>query len=94
MRSRNQVKLAGVWNARLYVTRKFWVSFGLKMIAARGDVWTPSTWSFLSTRSAATKSHFGVRRVVDCTYPPTSVTSSMSSFLPLIVFPVRGLVEM
>src|SRR5687768_5921940 len=89
-RSRKNEKLAGVENARLYVARMLCVSRGLKTTPTRGDqyVWSRTLW--LSTRSAPTRSHLGVRLVVDCTYAPTSVTSSSSSFRPLIVFPVRG----
>ena len=94
IRSRKKEKFCGVLNARLYVKRKFCVSDGLKISAARGEICVPSTWSLRSARSAPTKSNLAVRRPVYCTYPPISVTSSMSSFRPLIVLPVRGFVKM
>jgi hypothetical protein len=87
-------KFCGVLNARLYVKRKFWSFVGLKMTAARGEICVPSIWSFRSARSAPTSSNLSVIRPVYCTYPPSSVTLSMSSLRPLIVWPVCGFVKM
>src|SRR5687768_2459573 len=42
IRSRKNEKFCGVLNARLYVTRKFCVSDGLKISAARGETCVPS----------------------------------------------------
>src|SRR3978361_6394 len=52
MRSRKNEKFAGVAKARLYVNRRFCVSVGLKMSAARGEKNAPLMTLLASPRAA------------------------------------------